>query len=73
MDFDWKRPFEIAFEFGLWTIGWVLVAVIGLFSLAAAVGLTKALVGIVKRKKLSDTTPAAKKALKLVKGDGKKD
>ena len=70
MDFDWKRPFEIAFEFGLWTVGWILVAVIGLFSLAAAVGLTKALVGIFKGKKLS-TTPATKKALKLVKGDGK--
>jgi hypothetical protein len=70
---DWKKPFEVAFEFGLWTIGWTLVAVIGLFALAAAVGLTKALVGIVKGKKLSAPTSKTKGGFRLVKGDGKKE
>jgi hypothetical protein len=74
MDFDWKRPFEIAFEFGLWTLGWVLVSVIGLFALAAAVGLAKALVGILKgKKKLSAPTSKTKNSFRLVKGDGKKE
>jgi len=69
---DWKKPFEVAFEFGLWTIGWTLVAVVGLFALAAAVGIAKAFLGIVRGKKLSASTPKTKGNFRLVKGDGKK-
>jgi F0F1-type ATP synthase assembly protein I len=64
---DWKQPFELAFELGLWAIGWTLVAIIGLFILALAVAVFKGVIATFKGKK-----PAKEmtKTFKLVKGDG---
>lgn len=75
MDFDWKRPFEIAFEFGLWTIGWTLVAIIGLIALTVLIATVKAVLVAFRGKKTPTPSQVAKTlgGFKLVKGDGKKD
>jgi subtilisin family serine protease len=31
---NWKQPFELAFELALWSLGWILVALIGFLVLA---------------------------------------
>lgn len=75
MDFDWKRPFEIAFEFGLWTIGWTLVAIIGLIALTVFIATVKAVLVAFRGKKISKAEQVAKalSGLQLVKGNAKKD
>jgi F0F1-type ATP synthase assembly protein I len=64
---DWKQPFELAFELGLWAIGWTLVAIIGLFILAIAVAVVKGVIATFKGKK---PTKEMTKTFRLVKGDG---
>lgn len=64
---DWKQPFELAFELGLWAIGWTLVAIIGLFILAVAVAVVKGVIATFKGKK---PTKEVTKTFRLVKGDG---
>ncbi|NBQ63964.1 MAG: hypothetical protein EBT95_00100 [Verrucomicrobia bacterium] len=64
---DWKQPFELAFELGLWAIGWTLVAIIGLFILAIAIAVVKGTIAMFKGKK---PTKEVTKTFRLVKGDG---
>jgi len=68
---DWKQPFEIAFELGLWAIGWALVAIIGMFVLVVLVAIVKGFIHIFRGKKIS--TKPTKASFRLVKGDGKKE
>lgn len=28
MDIDWKRPFELAFEIGMFALGWLLIIIV---------------------------------------------
>lgn len=64
---DWKQPFEIAFELGLWAIGWTLVALVGLFILTIAVATVRGVIATFKGKKPAKEVT---KTFRLVKGDG---
>jgi hypothetical protein len=55
MDLDWQKPFQIAAELFLFILGWSIVAIIGLFTVAIFLGFIGALrTVIVKGKKRND-------------------
>ena len=55
MDLDWQKPFHLAAELFLFLLGWGIVAIIGLFTVAIFLGFIGALrTVIVKGKKRND-------------------
>lgn len=42
MDIDWKRPFELAFEIGMFALGWLLIIIVVSVAVILAGGLLKA-------------------------------
>lgn len=73
---DWKEPFRIAFEFGMWSLGWLLVLFVGVIVFGLAYALVAALVKTVtgKGKKTGEVSPeedleswAKSKSLKIIK------
>jgi hypothetical protein len=49
----WTQPFEIAFKFAMFSLGWLLVLLIGSFVLAISVALLKSIPALFKGKKKS--------------------
>lgn len=74
---DWKEPFRIAFEFGMWSIGWLLVLFVGTVVLAIAYAIVAALYKtIFKKNKSEKKTPeedletwAKSKSLRILKNN----
>jgi uncharacterized membrane protein YesL len=58
---NWKQPFELAFELALWSLGWVLVALIGFVVLAIFYAVVKTISEVVRKK------PKAKESKNLFK------
>ena len=50
---NWTQPFEIAFKLGMFSLGWLLVLLIGSFVLALSVALLKSVPTLFKGKKKS--------------------
>jgi hypothetical protein len=50
---NWTQPFEIAFKFAMFSLGWLLVLLIGSFVLAISVALLKSIPALFKGKKKS--------------------
>jgi hypothetical protein len=50
---NWTKPFEIAFKLGMFSLGWLLVLLIGSFVLALSVALLKSVPALFKGKKKS--------------------
>jgi hypothetical protein len=48
---NWTQPFEIAFKLGMFSLGWLLVLLIGSFVLALSVALLKSVPALFKGKK----------------------
>jgi hypothetical protein len=48
---NWTQPFEIAFKFAMFSLGWLLVLLIGSFVLAISVALLKSIPALFKGKK----------------------
>lgn len=42
MNIDWKRPFELAFEIGMFALGWLLIIIVVSVAVILAGGLLKA-------------------------------
>lgn len=76
---DWKEPFKIAFEFGMWSIGWLLVLFVGTIVLALAYAILASLYKTVfKKSKVKKKSPeedleawAKSKSLRILKNDKK--
>ena len=74
---DWKEPFRIAFEFGMWSIGWLLVLFVGTVVFAIAYAIVAALYKTMFKKNKSDKkTPeedletwAKSKSLRILKNN----
>jgi len=50
---NWTQPFEIAFKFAMFSLGWLLVLLIGSFVLAISVALLKSIPALFKGNKKS--------------------
>jgi hypothetical protein len=48
---NWTEPFKIAFKLGMFSLGWLLVLLIGSFVLAISVALLKSIPALFKGKK----------------------
>jgi len=48
---NWTEPFKIAFKLGMFSLGWLLVLLIGSFVLALSVALLKSVPALFKGKK----------------------
>jgi len=72
---DWKEPFKIAFEFGMWSLGWLLVLFVGAIVFAITYAIVTALYKtIFKKNKSEKKTPeedletwAKSKSLRIIK------
>ena len=53
---NWTEPFKIAFKLGMFSLGWLLVLLIGFFVLALSVALLKSVPALFKGKKKSKKT-----------------
>jgi hypothetical protein len=53
---NWTEPFKIAFKLGMFSLGWLLVLLIGSFVLALSVALLKSVPALFKGKKKSKKT-----------------
>ena len=49
--YNWTEPFKIAFKLGMFSLGWLLVLLIGSFVLALSVALLKSVPALFKGKK----------------------
>jgi uncharacterized BrkB/YihY/UPF0761 family membrane protein len=63
---NWKQPFELAFELGLWSLGWVLVALIGFVVLAIFYAVVKTISEVVRKK---PKVKESKNLFKVVRND----
>jgi hypothetical protein len=50
MGLDWTQPFRIAFEIGMWALGWLLVVVIVSFVLFLTYAIIAALIATIRGK-----------------------
>jgi hypothetical protein len=53
---NWTQPFEIAFKLAMFSLGWLLVLLIGSFVFALSVALLKSVPALFKGKKKSKKT-----------------
>jgi beta-lactamase regulating signal transducer with metallopeptidase domain len=67
MDINWKLPFEVAFQVSLWSIGWILVALVCIVAFAAFFAIAKA--SLTFFKKTEDKAVKAKAKLSSVKAE----
>jgi ABC-type dipeptide/oligopeptide/nickel transport system permease component len=51
MTFDWRTPFEIAFEFTLFAIGWTLVIFVASLAIIATVSIVRGLISALRKSK----------------------
>jgi hypothetical protein len=49
MNFDWRTPFELAFELALFSVGWILVMFIGLSALMITISLVRGFLSAVRK------------------------
>lgn len=76
---DWKEPFNIAFEFGMWSLGWLLVLFVGSLVLAISYAIVASLYKTFFNKKKDEKknpeedleTWAKSKSLRILKNDKK--
>jgi hypothetical protein len=47
---NWKQPFELAFQLALWSLGWILVALIGFLVLAIFYAVVKTISDVIRKK-----------------------
>lgn len=59
MEFDWTQPFRIAFELGMWALGWLLVVVIVSFFAFLTYAIIAALVTTIRGKNKGKKTTKA--------------
>lgn len=73
---DWKDPFRIAFEFGMWSLGWLIVLFVGIVVLFVSYAIVSAFYKTIfkKGKTKEKTSPkddleawAKSKSLKVIK------
>lgn len=56
MGLDWTQPFRIAFEVGMWALGWMLVVVIVSFFVFLTYAIVAALITTISGKNKSKNT-----------------
>lgn len=62
MNIDWKRPFELAFEIGMFALGWLLIIIVISVAVILAGGLLKAFfTAIVKQTRYKPSSRKTKK------------
>ena len=66
MDLDWQKPFQIAVELFLFLLGWGIVAIIGLFTVAIFLGFIGALRTVIVKGKKKNDEAVEKATLKSV-------
>ena len=66
MDLDWQKPFQLAAELFLFLLGWGIVAIIGLFTVAIFLGFIGALRTVIVKGKKKNEEALEKATLKSV-------
>jgi hypothetical protein len=60
---DWKEPFRFAFEFGMWSFGWLLVLFVGTTVLVLAYAIVGSLYKSLFKKKKSEKKSSSEEDL----------
>jgi uncharacterized membrane protein len=55
MGIDWTQPFKIAFEVGMWALGWMLVVIIVSFFAFLTYAIIAALIATIRGKNKKQT------------------